>query len=484
MRTHRFLPRLPFLVIVVLLSLAQPAFTQKIWTLEDCINYALENNLDINRQLFTVETNKSSLLQSGLNMLPNLNANGSNIWNFGQTIDMYTNTFATTTVRSNNFYISSNVTLFGGLQKLNTYKENKINLLASQYDLDVIKNNISLSVAGYYLDILFNLELLDVATEQLQITTAQSERIRKLVDAGSSARGDLLNIQAQKATEELNVVDARNRLYISYLSLQQLIDLPVTKDFRVEKPQLKLVQPPKDSVSAEVIFLHAMKTRPEIAAAELRVQSAQKRLAIARGYVQPTLSLSGTWGTGYSGASTQVDPGVPADTSFIPIGYTQNTHEIVMMPEINYAYRTKPFGDQLRDNTNKSVGFYLNIPIFNGWSGRTAIKQAKIQKSVAEIDLGIKTRDLRKLIEQAYADAVSSLQKYSASQDKVKAQSEAFTYAQQKFDVGVMNSYDYNNTKKDLTRAESDLLQAKYDFIFKTTILNFYAGNPIKIDRE
>ena len=130
------------------------------------------------------------------------------------------------------------------------------------------------------------------------------------------------------------------------------------------------------------------------------------------------------------------------------------------------------------------MGFYLNIPIFNGWSGRTAINQAKIQKSQAELDLGIQTRQLRKNIEQAYADAASSLQKFNASKEKVNAQTEAFKYAQQKFDVGVMTSFDYNNGKKDLTKAESDLLQAKYDFIFKTTILDFYMGNPIKIDRE
>ena len=336
----------------------------------------------------------------------------------------------------------------------------------------------------FYLDILFNLELLDVAREQIRITASQAERMQKLVDAGSSARGDLLNLLAQKAAEQLNVVDAENKLYISNLSLQQLIDLPVTRDFRVEKPSLKPVKSPDEKVTAEIIFEHAQKTRPEIKSAELRVEIAQKRLAIARGYVQPTLSLNGSWGTGYSGVDEQIDQSRPADTSYIPIGYTQNTHEAVLMPQINHSYKVKSFTDQLRDNSNQSIGFYLSIPIFNGWSGRTAISQAKIQKSQAELDLGIQTRDLRKLIEQAFADATSSLQKFNASQEKVNAQAEAFKYAQQKFDVGVMTSFDYNNSKKDLTKAESDLLQAKYDFIFKTTILDFYMGNPIKIDRE
>jgi outer membrane protein len=305
-----------------------------------------------------------------------------------------------------------------------------------------------------------------------------------MVAAGSSAKGDLLNILAQKATEKLNVVSAENRLYISSLSLQQLINLPVTRDFTVEKPMLKAVQAPKDKITVDVIFDHAMKTRPEIKSAELRVESAQKRLAIARGYVQPTLSLSGSWGTGYSGVAQEIDPDVPAKIVFDSIGFTKPSGEAVMIGQADYSYRTKSFGDQLKDNSNQTVGFYLNIPIFNGWQGRTAISQAKIQKSQLELDLGIVTRDLRKNIEQSYADASSALQKFSASQDKVDAQEEAFKYAQQKFDVGVMTSFDYNNTKKELTLAQSQLLQAKYDFIFKTTILDFYMGNPIKIDRE
>jgi outer membrane protein len=417
-------------------------------------------------------------------MLPNLNLGGNNTWNFGQTIDMYTNTFATNTVRSNNFYISSNVTLYGGMQKLNTYKANQINLLASQYDLDLLKDNISLGVAGYYLEMLFNQELLGVAQEQLRITTNQVDRIQKMVEAGASAKGDLLNIEAQKALEEQTVIDAANRLALSSLSLQQLLELPVTPDFQIEKPNLKPVQPPKEKVNAEIIYEKAVKVRPQIKSAELRVEYARKRLAIARGYVQPTLTFSGSWGTGYSGAAQEVDPTVTPVTKWNPVGITKQSLDTVYVPQTTYGYRVKSFGDQLKDNNNQSIGFNLNIPIFNGWSGRTAIKQAKIQQSQAEIDLGIQQRNLRKDIEQAYTDAAGALQKFNASEKRVNAQEEAFKYAQQKFDVGVMTSFDYNTSKKDLTKAQSELLQAKFDFIFKTTILDFYVGNPIRIERQ
>jgi outer membrane protein len=251
------------LIFLSLFFISAAALPQKIWTLEDCINYALDNNLDIKKQVLTVELNKKSLLQSGLSMLPDLNANATNVWNWGQTIDQYTNTFATTTVRSNNFYLQSQMTLFNGLTKFNTVKQNQINLLASKYDLDVLKNNISLSVAGYYLDILFNSELLDVARNQLSVTQDQVKRMEKMVDAGSSAKGDLLNIQAQAATEELTVVEAENNLFISNLSLQQLIDLPVTKDFIIEKPSLKPVEAPKEILTPEQIYGFALEARPE-----------------------------------------------------------------------------------------------------------------------------------------------------------------------------------------------------------------------------
>ena len=475
-----------FILTFLLLTgffIASAQNTPKVWTLEDCVNYALDHNLDIKKQLLTVEANKKQLLQSKLTLLPNINLNATNVWNFGQTIDMFTNTFATSTVRSNNFYVQSNTTLFSGLTKVNTIKQNSLNLLASRYDLDVLKNSISLSVAGYFLDMLLNQELLDVAKNQIEITKSQVSRMEKLVEAGSSAKGDLLNIQAQEASEALSVVQAENLLIISRLSLQQLIDLPVSPDFQIEIPLLKPVEEKKRIETPENIFNIAVEKRPEIQSADLRVQSAEKSLAIARGTLYPTISFGGSWGTGYSGADKEVNPNHPADTITFPVGYTQTTHEIVLAKELQYQYRVKTLNEQLKNNDNQSLGFYLSIPIFNGWTGRTNISLAKIQREKAELDLEIQKRDLRKNIEQAYADASSSLQQYNASLQKVTAQEESFKYTQQKFDVGMMTSFDYNNSKKDLTKAQSDLLQAKYDFIFKTTILDFYMGKPISINK-
>jgi outer membrane protein len=472
------------LVFVLVLVSSFSAKAQKIWTLEDCINYALENNLDIKKQVQLVQSNKENLLQSGLSMLPTIDAGGSNVWNFGQTINQFTNTFATSKTLNDNFYLQAQLTIFGGLQKFNSVKQNQIDLMASKYDLDVLKNNISVAVAGFYLDILFNSELLEVAKSQLAITKDQVTRIGKMVEAGSSARGDLLTIQAQQATEELQVVNAQNALNISYLSLQQLIDFPVDPNFVVEKPNLKLIQPPIDVITAESIYEKALAVRPEIKSAELAVQSKQKQLAIARSGYSPVLSFGGSWGTGYSGASQQPNPDIPPVLRMDTTGITTVSHDYVVSPSYTYTYQPVPFNDQLHNNENKSLGLYLNIPIFNGWQVQNSVAQAKIQQNIADLDLESAKRDLRKKIEQAYADAVAALKKYNTSLEKVNAQEESFKYTSQKFDVGVMTSFDYNNSKKDLTAAQSDLLQAKYDFIFKTTILDFYVGNPIRIVRE
>jgi outer membrane protein len=472
-------------LLILLLAFASMKLSaqesQEQWSLEDCINYALDNNIDIKKQLLAVKMQEEDHLQSKLNLLPNLNAGGNHVYNWGQTVDRYTNTFATNRVQSNNFYLSTNFTLFSGLQKFNTMKQNELNVEASQYDLDYMMDDISVAVSGYYLDILFNEELLEVAVRQLEVTQQQVDRMQKMVEAGTLAKGDLLNIQAQEATEQLQVVELENALQISYLNLMQLIDYPVSEDFVIEKPELKSIEAPSISISSDEIYNVALQKRPEIKSAELRVESAEKDISIARSYLSPVLSLTGTWATGYSGLQSEPtgDPViVPTET---PIGFTAS-EELVYGYDIQFpGFETVAWDEQIRDNNNRSVGLTLQIPIFNGWQVRNAINKAKIARQEADYNLKQTQLELNKTIQQAYADAVAALNNYNAAEEKVEAQQEAFKYAEQRFDVGLLNSVEYNDTKQELTRAESELLQAKYNYIFTTTILDFYMGKPLSI---
>jgi outer membrane protein len=425
----------------------------KEWTLEDCINFALDSNINIKKQLLMVESQKAQLLQDYLIMLPDLNAGATHGYNWGRTIDRYSNEFATTRVQSENFYLGTQLNLFQGLRQINTVNQAKLDYAAVQYDLDLMMDDISIAVAGYYLDILFNQELLTVAREQKDITQQQVNRMQKMVEAGTLAKGDLLNMDAQLATEELQIVEAENRLTISYLSLQQLIDKPYSPGFRIEVPELKPIEAPQVVLTAQNVYDVALAQRPEIKSAEIRVESAEKGISIARGYLSPTLGFSGTWATGYSGLS--IDP---------------VTNDII------------PWTDQVDNNQNKSLQLNLQIPIYNGWQVRTAISQAKIAKEEADLSLRQAMLDLDKKIQEAYVDAVAALKNYNASEKKVNAQQEAFKYAEQKLAVGLVTSVEYNETKKNLTVSESDLLQAKYRFIYTTTVLDFYMGKPLTLN--
>jgi outer membrane protein len=483
--------RLAFLGMLLLSCSAMVSWAQTVaetpeptmpMSLEECITYALDHNIDIKKQLLIVENQKQSLLQSKLGLLPSLNAGATHGYNWGKTVDRYTNQFATTRVQSNNFYLSSNMALFQGLTQVNTIQQNQLNLMATQYDLDLIMDNISIAVSGYYLDILYNQEILEVSKAQLDITTQQVNRMKKMLDAGTIAKGDLLSIQAQAATEDLAVVNAENTLAISYLTMQQLIDYPVSNDFRIEKPELRPIQAPQISITPEDIYNVALGARPEIKSAEYRVQSAHKGVAIAQGYQSPTLNLSGTWATGYSGAAQQ---GYDTISGIAPIGYVETTLQPVVAPyEYPSQYETIPFQDQLNNNQNKSIGLTLQVPIYNGWQVRSAISKAKLAEEEAKYSLNQAQLDLNKTIQQAYADAIAALKNFNAAETKVSAQQEAFKYAQQKFEVGLMNAVDYNEIKKNLTTAESELLQSKYRYLYTTTVLRFYMGKPLTFNAE
>jgi outer membrane protein len=459
---------------------------QEKWSLEKCVDYALTNNLQIKQRSLTIENTKADVFQSKLNMLPDLNGFANHGYNFGQTIDRYTNTFASQRVQTNNFNISSTVTLFSGFQKVNQLKQNKLNLNADQYDLDKFMDDISLNIATSYLQILFYQELLKSAENQLDVTNQQVDRMRKMVAAGAAAQGDFFNLDAQRAAEELSVVDAQNNLDLAYLTLTQLLDLPSSDNFEIEVPQLSVEGKPALVGNADEIFLYATQNQPDIKSAELRLQSSDLNISRARGAMMPSLSLNGSWGTGYSGASqipesTIVTPF--ADLPLIGVTKDENGNKVYDV----YAYsstttlKTKPWGDQIKDNNNKSFSLNLSVPIFNGWQGRTAVKKAQIGVKNAEYTLESNKLNLRKTIQQAHADAIAALKKYNSASTKVDASKESFKYSESKFNVGMLNSVDYNNAKKELEKAESELLQSKFDYIFKATVLDFYMGKPLTL---
>ncbi len=451
--------------------------TGSAWTLQQCVDYALKNNIQIRQSQLNAEISKENFVQSQASALPSLNGNVSHSYNFGRTIDPFTNTFATDKVLSQNFYLSSSVTLFSGFQTYNTIRQNKMVYLASQYDITKTTNDISLGIASAYLQVLFAQELRNIARSQAEVTLKQVERTRKLLEAGSVAKGTLLDIQSQLAAEELNFTNAQNQLDIATLSLVQLLNLEKAEGFSIVKPDLADPSESLLGASPSQVYSTAVQRQPEIKSAEYRLLSSERGLSAARGGMSPRISLSGSYGTGYSGASKRI-AGSPA-FNFAPNGDFTSGGDTVYSAFLTNGFEVIPFSDQVNDNINKNIGLHLTVPLFNGLQTKSAMSRAKLQKQISELSLQQAKNDLNKAIQQAHADATAALKKYGATKKAAEAMQEAFKYTEQKFNVGMLNSNDYNDAKNKLQKAESDLLSAKYDYIFKVKVLDFYQGKPL-----
>ncbi|OFY94744.1 MAG: hypothetical protein A3K10_04860 [Bacteroidetes bacterium RIFCSPLOWO2_12_FULL_31_6] len=312
------------------------------------------------------------------------------------------------------------------------------------------------------------------------ISAAQVDRTKILVDAGTIARGTLLDIQSQYALEELNVTNAQNQLDISYLNLAQLLNMPSAEGLAIVKPELNIGGDALLTATPTQIYNSAVSNLPEIKSAEFNVKSAEKSVVVAKGGLSPRLTFSASYGTGYSGASQRFST-LPTFQGYSPNGDITSSGDTVYSPLFSSGtFEKTPFGDQYKDNVNKSFGFFLTVPIFNRWQTKTSIDRARIQKMNADLTVESTKLQIQKNVQQAYADASAGLKKYNASLKAIEAMQESFKYTEQKFNVGMLNTNDYNDSKNKLIKAQSDLLQAKYEYVFKTKVLDFYQGKPLK----
>ena len=439
---------------------ATAIFGQKTWSLEDCLRYAQDNNMTIKKAYLNTEISKQNYFQSKMALLPNLNGNVSDNTNFGRNIDPVTNQINIDRVRNNNFSLSSSVTLFNGFQNINSIRKSNFDYLSSKYDAEKIANDISVNIVTAYLQLLYNSDLVEVNEQKVSISELQVERISKMVEVGSLPKGDLLNTESQKAQEELQLINAQNQRDIAKLNLMQLLDLPVSESFAIAQLDVE-VDENYNPLANDAIYSIAVESLPEVKSAETKLKSSERSLAISQGIRSPRLSMSASVGTAYSDASKRL---APYDSLALPL---------------TPVYEDYPFQDQFDDNVNQSISLSLSIPIFNNWQANASVSKAKIGVLQAEYGLQEAKNNLRKTIEQAQNDALSAQKKYIASKKSVEYQQESFQYTQDKYDLQLLNSYDYNNAKNTLFRAETDLLQSKYDYLFKTKMLDFYMGKPL-----
>ncbi len=465
----------------------------KTWTLEECINYALKNNLSIQRGELDVRDTEIQLTQSKADIYPNLSMGGgySNRW--GRSIDPTTNLFETQRIQSLGVQGNSGITVYGGFQLRNRIKQNRINMEVSSYDLESAENDVMLSVTNAFLNVILDYELLDNAEIQLSTTKAQLETVRKQVRVGALPYSNELDLVAQVESNEVQVINAENNLRISQLRLKQLLLIPASEPFEIDIPEIDVENLAPVSESSDEVFLVAENIMPSVKSADLFVESTELGERIARGGMEPRLSLSADIFTNYSSLANRkrfvADPNGEIQVVPVQIGYVINPLDNTRIPvlrdeeipegEFKDSY---PISAQLEDNISYSVSLGLSIPIFNGLSSRGNHQRAKIQAERAEIIAEETRQNLRQNVELAYSDAIAASKTYNASIKQVASLEEAFRAAQKSYNLGAINNYDYQVASNNLFRAKSDLLQAKYNYIFTLKVIDFYLGKPLSLD--
>lgn len=454
--------KLLFFIISSLLASQGVLFSQKVWALDECIYYAIDHNIQIKQQDIQTKYQQNTLDLSKFKLLPTLNGSATHNYSWGRSLDQTTYRYTDNTqVQSNNFYVGGSMPLFNGLQNYNTIKKYEYEVLAGEQDLQNIKENISLTVALNYLQIILNKELVATTNDQLQITLQQIAKTKKLVDAGSTARGNLLQIESQAAQEELQLINIKNQLDLSYLDLTQLLELKTAVGFEVVVPDIALDTNTIITETVDDIYAVAMGSRPAVKSSEMKLAASEYDLKIAKGSRSPRISMNHSFNTGYSDVRQKV------------LGIDPATQSII--------YGDYPFNEQISDNINWGLGFSLSVPILNGWQVNKNIANSKLGIESSKYALEGSKKQLYKNIQQAYADAVAALKKYNASTKAVTSMQESFRYTEQKFNVGLVTPVDYNTAKSQLLQAQSTLAQAKYEYIFKTKVLDFYRGIPLSL---
>ena len=430
----------------------------KQWTLEECVRYALDNNITIKLSELDVKSaviDKKGALGS---YLPSVNGSASHSWNIGRNVNPITNIASTETTQYTQLGVSAGVDIYKGLQNQNIYRRTKLSIIASQYQLVKMQEDIALNVANAFLEILFNKENLKVKKEQLAIDEKRFARSEEMVNAGTIPRGDLFDLKATVATDKQAIIVAENNLLISKLSLAQLLQLKEFTDFDViDDTNAKdengiLLQNPVD------IYNKAKEIRTDLKIAQTNLEIAEKNVVIARGAYQPTLKGFYSFGTS-------------ASYSDILTGQDVNGNPVYVSPD--------PAIQQFSDNKGHTFGFQLNVPIFNGFSTRNNVERNKVSLEKSKIDLEQKSLDLQRNVYTAFTDAKGALNAYESSTVTLEARQQSYNYAKEKYDVGLMNSFDFTQAQTLLTNAQSDVIRTKYDYIFKIKILEFYFGIPI-----
>ena len=426
-----------------------PAGAQTPWTLEKCIDYAVEHNIAVRQMENQIEQRQLQLQTSKAQRLPDLNASAGQNFSFGRGLTAE-NTYTNTNTSSTSFSIGTSVPLFTGFQIPNQVKLSQLNLEAATKDLEKARNDIRTQVAQAFVLTLYDMEIRDVARRQIAIDSAQVARLKVLLEVGRASHAELSQQQATLAQSQLTATQAQNNVQLALLNLSQLLELDTPEGFTIAVPDSSLhsslLTPHSSLLTPESIFAEAVGIRPEIQSEQVRLKATEHSIKIAQAGLYPSLSFSAGLGTNYYTTS-----GFPSDG----------------------------FGKQLKNNFSQYLGFNLSIPIFNRLQTRSSIRSARVDRLNQQLQLDNVRKQLYKEIQQAYYNTVAARQKLASSQQARQASQDAFALVQAKYEQGKATITEFNEARNNMLKAESDLTQARYEYLYQTALIRFYQGKPM-----
>lgn len=453
MNMRHIKPLLSLAILLAATAAQTPVQAQvRTWTLKQCIDHALEHNIGVKQRDNERRRQELQLSTARNSRLPDLNASVGQNFSFGRGLTAQ-NTYTNTNTSSTSFSIGTGIPLFTGMSIPNTIKLNRLNLEAATADLEKAKNDIRMQVAQAYVEILYAMEMADVAHRQIAIDSMQAERLKAMVDNGKASEVELSQQQATLAQSRLTATQADNNMKLALLTLSQLLELPTPENFAVSRPgatqpSTDATLPSPDAIlpSPDAIYAEAAGSRPEIQAEQLRLQGTERNIAIARAALYPQLSLSAGLGTNYYKTS---------------------------------GFRAEPFSDQIKNNFSQYIGLNLSIPIFNRFQTRNNIRSAKISRETQMLQLDNTRKALYKEIQQVYYNATAAAAKYNSSSLAVRSSENAFMLMTAKYENGKAGITEFNEAKNNYLKAESDLTQARYEYLYQTALLDFYRGHEL-----
>jgi outer membrane protein len=467
-------------ILLAMLCCNKLAYSQtadSVYNLQQCIDIAIKNNLTVKRSELDMERSRVYWQQQRANLLPTLNGSVNHGLSTGRSIDPFTNTYLNQQIASADYSANANLVLFNGLAIQNSIRTTALAYQAGKMDFEQAKNDITLNVITTYLQVINNTDLLTQAGSQFAVSKQQLQRLQVMNANGAVKPSDYYDVKGQLATDQLTVINAKNSLEASKLNLLQLMNVPFSRSISVQRLAADQLTDVAYNKTSEQVYSAAIQNLPLVKAADLRRQSAEKRVKVNKGLFFPTLSLYSGLATRYSNAARR---------SVLLDNVEESTGEYIKTAAGNQpVYTTNPiFGserigyyDQFKNNYNTQIGVSLQIPILNAFQSRNRIALSKIDLSEARYTEQTTRVQLKQNVEQAYINMTSAYERYQVLTEQVGAFKESFRTAEIRFNAGVLNSVDYIVAKNNLDRANNNLINARYDYYIRTQILAYYQGS-------